>query len=89
VAYYRLDEWSLVPNMGKDSSSHRFIKTGCGIDPASCPVDTGGSLHRIKRLEHEVHHLPPSCAEFKNCFCCTSTVLYMKSTCYLLGCDTI
>jgi hypothetical protein len=66
MAYYTLDKWSLVPNMSKDSSCHHFIETGCGIDPASCLVDTGGSLSRIKRMEHEVHHLPPCSAEFKN-----------------------
>jgi hypothetical protein len=65
MAYCKLDKWSLVPDMGKNSFCHHIIKTGSEIDTASFPVDTGSSFPRIKSLENEVR-LPPCSGESKN-----------------------
>jgi len=51
---------------------HR-IQTGSGAHSASCTMGTGISYPGVKRLGREADHLPPSSAEVKNVWSCTST----------------
>jgi hypothetical protein len=48
------------------------IQTSCGAEPASYPVGILGSLPRVKQLEHEADHSPPSSAEVENVLSLTS-----------------
>jgi hypothetical protein len=57
---------------GNFSFRHR-IQTDSGAHPASYPVGTGCSFPEVKRPGCEVDHSPPSSAEVKNGWRCTST----------------
>jgi hypothetical protein len=64
----------------KDFSLRHRIQTGSAAYPASCSVLFSSSFPGVKRPELETNYLPPSNAEVKNAWSCTSTPLYVYTT---------
>jgi hypothetical protein len=54
-------------------SLHHRVQNGSGAHPASYPMDTGAFSLAVKRPGREADHSPPSSAEVKNAWSCTST----------------
>jgi hypothetical protein len=54
-------------------TDERKGRTSCGAHTPSCLTVTGLS-HPVERPEREAHHSPPSSAEVKNGWRCTSAV---------------
>jgi hypothetical protein len=54
-------------------SLHHRIQTGSGAHPASYSKGTGDLSLGVKRPGREADHSPPSSAEVKNAWNCTST----------------
>jgi hypothetical protein len=76
---YGLDDWGSVPgreNYGNFSLCH-CIQTGSGAHPASYPMGTGALFTGIKRPGLGAEHLPPSSADVKNAWSCTSIAQYV------------
>jgi hypothetical protein len=55
-------------------SLHHRVQNGTGAHPASYPMDTGGCFPGIKRPACQGNQSPPSSAEVKNAWSCTSTL---------------
>jgi hypothetical protein len=54
------------PTEAEDFTSNLCVQTGCGADPASCTVGTGGPFPGGKaRPGRDADHSPPSSAEVK------------------------
>jgi hypothetical protein len=49
------------------------VQNGSGAHPASFLMRSRGSFSRVKRSGDEADHSPPSSAEVKNAWSCTST----------------
>jgi hypothetical protein len=54
-------------NLGILSILQRREQTDSGAHPASYPMDIRGSFPGVKGQRREANHLPPSCAEVKEC----------------------
>jgi hypothetical protein len=61
--------------MGYFSLRHRF-QTGTGAHSASYPVGTDAVIQGVKWPRRKAGHSPPSSAEVKNAYSCTSTSQY-------------
>jgi hypothetical protein len=57
-------------------SFHNRVQTGSGVHPAPYPVGTDAASLVVKRPVHETDHSPPSSAEVKNAWSCTSASQY-------------
>jgi hypothetical protein len=73
---YKLDDRSSsirFPARARNFSLLHRGQTGCGFQPVSYPVGSGGSFPGVKRPGREADHSPPSSAEVKNAWRYTST----------------
>jgi hypothetical protein len=57
----------------KEFSLFNVVQTGPGDHPASYPMCTGDSLPGVKMPGREAAHSPPTSAEVKKMWICTST----------------
>jgi hypothetical protein len=73
---YGLDFWGSrvrFPAGAGNFSLHHRVQNASGANPASYPMDTGGSFPEIKQPGPEADHSPPSSVEVKNAWSYTST----------------
>jgi hypothetical protein len=73
VICYGLDDRDSIPGKGRKFSLRHHIQAGSGVHPASYPMNIGGLSTEIKRPGREAIYSPPSSAEVKNAWLCTST----------------
>jgi hypothetical protein len=73
LCYGLEDRGVRVPAGAGNFSLHHRVQTDSGAHPASYPTVTGGSFSRGKAAGRETDHSPPSGAEVKNAWSCTST----------------
>jgi hypothetical protein len=42
----------------RDFSPYAHVETGCGAQPVSCPMGTGGLIHGVKAARRKADHSP-------------------------------
>jgi len=62
-----------IPNRGWEISLLHGIQTGSYVQPASCPMGTGGFFLGVNRPRHQADHSPLSSAEVNKAWCYTSS----------------
>jgi hypothetical protein len=62
---------------GQEFSLLHIVQTGRGAHPASYPMGTWGTFPEVKWQGYEVDHSPPTSAEVKKTWTCTSTSTYV------------
>jgi hypothetical protein len=62
-----------IPAGPGNFSLHHRVQNGSGAHPASYRMGTRGFFLGVKRPARETDHSPPSSAEVKNAWSCTST----------------
>jgi hypothetical protein len=62
-----------VPAVAGNFSLHHRVQNGSEALPSSYPMGTGALSLGVKRPGREANHSPPSSAEVKNAWSCTST----------------
>ena len=65
--------WGLNPGKGKKFSLLQNAQTGSGAQPSYYTEGTEFFFTKVKQPRCEVDHSPPSSAEVKNGWSCTST----------------
>jgi hypothetical protein len=83
MAGYGLDDQGLIPGRGRKLSLCHSVQTGCGVHPASYPLDMGVSFHRVKWIDHEGDHSPSPNTVVKNARSFTCTLLFVFIAWYL------
>jgi hypothetical protein len=76
---YRLDVWDSRVQfliVAGNFSLHHHVQNSSGAHPASYPMGTRALFLGVKQLGCEADHSPPSSAEVKNVWSCTSTPQY-------------
>jgi hypothetical protein len=75
VTNYRLDEWDLIPNTGRDFFLCHHVQTSSGIQ---FPIQTvlGTPSLGVKLMEHDAENSPLYNAKVKNIWSFASSLIY-------------
>jgi hypothetical protein len=78
---YELEDRGSIRGRGRFFCFRHRVQTGSGPHPASYPTSTGDYFPGVKRPGREAEHSPPSSAEVKNEWSCTSTPYVFLTWC--------
>jgi hypothetical protein len=74
---YNYKNFKVLEHIKNFQVPQNIVQTGSGAHPTAYKMGTGGSFPEIKRQGPETDHSPPTSAEIKKMWTCTSTPPYI------------